>query len=1060
MNKFFLGSWLLLLLISVPVLAQDVTVNGSVTSSDDGSPLPGVSVQLKGTTRGTSTDATGNYQITVPANGRLVFSYIGYVIQDVAVNKRTTINVGLQADATNLNEVIVTGYGTQLKREVTGSISTVNANQFSSLPITSPEQALQGRAAGVQVTQNSGTPGGGIAVRIRGSSSISAGNEPLYVVDGIPINTGNYSGIGVGNSQQNALSNLNPSDIESFEILKDAAAAAIYGSRAANGVVLITTKSGKAGATQIDLNANYGQQNTWKRFTPLTGPQFDGLLNEMVTNRYPKNAAGNIVAFGTSWPTYGDLTAALFGDGNDTNGFRDPSQFNDPNTVTTSTNWYDQIFRQAPISQLDLSVRGGNEKTKFFVSAGRFDQQGIILGSGFNRLSTRINVDQTVNKSLTVGAKLSLSRSVSNRIQNDNNIYGVLSTAVLLAPDVAVRNTDGSFARDPASSVENPLAAAILPQLTGVDLRTLGSAYLDWKIPFVPGLSLRSTASLDLFNFREDQFNPSTALIGRGTNGGGVARAAQDLNWLAENYLTYRKTALGGNLAINALLGASWQQSTFESLAAVATNFPGNSITRLSAASVKTNATSAGESWGFQSYFARVGFDYKNRYQLQLSARDDASSRFGANNRYGLFPSASAGWRIIEEPFMKNQRILTNLNIRGGYGLTGNANIGNFSSLGLYGVSDQAGNAVRYLQSPGTAPTQIANPDLKWEKTAQSNIAIEFGFLSRFNFSAEYYYKYTTDLLLSRPIPASSGFTNFIQNSASMENKGFEFTLSSQNVNTGGFRWTTDANIAFNRNKILSLADGVPPYQAGFASWVAAGEPIGSFRGYVTDGIFQTTDQIAAANAAAVAKFGTGAVYQSALTSPGDIRFKDINGDGRITSDDQQVLGSAQPKFFGGVTNSFSYAGIDLTVFYQFVTGGYIYNNTKAFSEGMNSIFGQTDGVLNRWTPTNTNTTVPRAVYADPNNNRRTSDRFLEDGSYGRIKNVVLGYTLPKSILQRLKVRSIRAYVQGQNLLTFTKYSGLDPEVNTFSGSSVSLGTDFLTFPQARTVTFGLNLGF
>lgn len=1059
MNKLFLGSWLLLLLLVVPAMAQDVAVTGSVTSSDDGSPLPGVSVQVKGTSRGISTDATGKYQITVPSKGVLVFSFIGYVNREVIVNGQTTVNVALQADATNLNEVVVTGYGTQLKREITGSISSISAKQIADLPITSLEQSFQGRAAGVQVTQNSGTPGGGIAVRIRGSSSISASNEPLYVVDGIPINTGSYSGIGVGGAQQNALSNLNPSDIESFEILKDAAAAAIYGSRAANGVVLITTKTGKAGTTQIDVNANYGTQSTWKRYTPLSGPQFTTLLNEMVSNRYPKNAAGNIVAFGTSWPTYGDLTSAIFGDGNDTNGFRDPSQFNDPTTVPTSTNWYDQVFRNAPISQTDVSIRGGNERTKFYISAGRFDQQGIIVGSGFNRLSSRINVDQTVNKNLTVGAKLSLSRAINNRIQNDNNIYGVLSTAVLLAPDVPVYNKDGSFGRDPSSSVENPLAAATLPKLTGVELRTLGSAYLDWKIPFVPGLSLRSTASLDLLNFREDQFNPSTALIGRGVNGQGRAQAVQDLNWLAENYLTYRKTTLGGNLAINALAGASWQQDTYESVFASATNFPGNAITRLGAGSVKTDASSNGTSWGFNSYFTRLGFDYKNRYQLQASARYDGSSRFGANNRYGLFPSISGGWRIIEEPFMKNQRILTNLNIRGGYGITGNSNIGNFGSLGLYGVVDQAGSNVRYLQSPALAPTQIANPDLKWEKTSQSNIAIEFGFLSRFNFSAEYYYKYTTDLLLNQPIPATSGFTNYLQNSARLENKGFEFTLSSQNINTGGFRWTTDANIAFNRNKVLSLADGVPPFGSGFASWVAVGEPIGAFRGYVTDGIFQTQDQVAALNAAAAAKT-PGAVYQSTLTSPGDIRFKDLNGDGRVTSDDQQVLGSAQPKFFGGITNTFSYAGFDLSVFYQFVNGNLIFNDTRAFSEGMNSLFGQTSGVLNRWTPTNTNTTVPRALYADPVNNRRNSDRWLEDGSYGRIKNVVLGYTVPKAVLQRLKIRSIRAYVQGQNLLTFTKYSGLDPEVNTFSGSNTALGTDFLTFPQARTVTFGLNLGF
>lgn len=1069
MKKSLLLSFIFVFAFVMQVLAQNRTVTGKVTDQENGQGLPGVTVLVKGTSSGTATGVDGGFSISVPSDDAvLVFRYVGYDSKEVAVANQSTINVKLGAATKNLQEVVVVGYGTQKREELTGSITSVSAESLRNVPIVSVDQALQGRAAGVQVTQNSGTPGAGIAVRVRGAASIGASNEPLYVVDGVPINTGSYTSVGTGGQQTNALSDLNPADIQSMEILKDAASAAIYGSRASNGVVLITTKRGSAGTTKINFGYYTGTQQAWNKLEPLTGPQQIELYNEMLRNRYPLNSSGQLKTSPTSsivYRSYEDLAAITFGaagfatvngqrvavDNGD--GIRDLATFQNPSTAST-TRWMDEIFRSAPISNYDLSLSGGNDKTKFHVSGTYFDQTGIVLGSGFERVNGRLNLDHSINNKFKIGTSVGLSRSVADRIQNDNNINGVVSTAVLVASDIPVYNANGTYSKDPGASTENPVAAALEPTLSAISARVIANTFAEYDI--LSSLKWRSTFGLDYLTFRDEDFRPTTTNTGAGSNGLGQQSYTQDVSLLTEHTLNFNKV-FNDVHSIQALLGIAYQQSTQNSIFAAATGFPGNDIKQLSAGSVKTSASSSETGWGLASYFSRLNYAFNNRYLVSASLRTDGSSRFGENNRYGIFPAGSIGWRVSEEPFMQNLEFISELKLRASYGITGNSEISNFGSRALVAPG------ANYTLRAGLAPSQLGNADLTWEETAQANIGLDFAVLNnRLVLNVDAYEKKTDDLLLGRSLVGSSGFTSITENIGSIENRGLEFGLTSYNFDSnepGGFTWNTNFNVSFNKNEVTKLNDGTP-FAAGFANWVAEGQPLGAFRGYRVERIFQTQEEINALNDAAKAATGNaGAVYQSSLTSPGDIMFKDLNKDGVINSEDQEILGSAQPKFLGGITNNLAYKGFDLSFFFQFVQGNEVWNHTRAFAEGMNGVFGQTSAVLNRWTPENTVTNVPRAVFGDPNNNRRNSDRWIEDGSYVRLKNIQFGYNLPTSLIEKARFRTARVFVQGQNLITFTDYSGLDPEVNTFSGSNTSLGTDFLVYPQAKTVTFGVNIG-
>ena len=1001
-------------------------ISGKITDETNGEPLIGASVVAKGTTVGTVTDVDGNFSFDAPANvTALTVSYVGYAPQEIAVTPGQTAFTIYMIASNTLNDVVVVGYGTTTKKGLTGSVSKISGEQISGLPVVGLDAAMQGQAAGVLVTQNSGTPGGAISVRVRGVSSINGTNQPLYVIDGIPIVTGSLSQIGTGNQTTNALADINPADIESIEILKDAAASAIYGARANNGVVLVTTKRGKSGKTKIEFSSYTGTQSTVKKLGTITGPQYENLVNESRTNR------GQSLIF------------------------------SDPNNATT-TNWQDQIFRDAAINNTSLSLSGGNDRTRYFASGEYLNQDGIVIGSNFQRASGKLNVDNNITDNLKISLTTTFSQTNSNRVNNDNNIYGVVSAAVLLGSHIPVftDDTKSKYARDPNSSVENPVAAALLPTINYVTQRVLANAALEWTI--IPNLVARTSFGTDLNNFRDFRFYPSTSSAGAGVGGQATENFTRDYVLINENTLRYVFNV--SKLKVDAVGGLSFQNEKVNFLFAQGEKFPGNTIQTLDAASVKKNIISGATLYGINSYFGRLALTWDNKYSLSGSLRSDGSSRFGADNRFGVFPSISAAWNISDEGFFKPLRsVVSSLKFRGGVGLTGSSDISNFASRGLIGAG------VNYFSSPGLYPIQLANTALSWEQKKDISGGIDIGFLKdRLLISVEPYKSYISQLLINKPVPAITGFTSLAANAAKMENTGIDIGFTAKTIQTSSFTWTTIINLAKYQN---TVTDYPTPTGAGFSSWIETGNSLSSFRGYRVDGIFQNQAEIDAVNAAAKAKNGATAVFQSTLTAPGDIRFKDINGDGVIDSRDQEILGKGLPDWIGSVTNNFTYTNanigtFDLTVFFQGQTGCSIFNFTREFSEGMNSVFGSTDAVLRRWTPDNPSTDVPRAVYGDPNGNRRNSDRWLEDGSYVRLKNLTFGYSLPQNLTKRFGIQRLRAYFSGQNLWTKTNYKGYDPEVSTFAegsgggAGSTAFGTDFLTYPQAKTYTFGVNVTF
>ncbi|MFM7089742.1 MAG: SusC/RagA family TonB-linked outer membrane protein, partial [Bacteroidota bacterium] len=634
---------------TVASLIAQRTISGTITD-DKKEPLIGASVLVKGTSTGTVSDVSGAFSFTIPANSTsLIISYTGYASKEIALGASNTYNVVLEQEAIDLTDIVIVGYGTQSKKELTGSVSKVTSETIARLPVTGVDQALQGQAPGVQVTSASGTPGASVSIRVRGPSSISAGNQPLYVVDGIPINTGNYSQIGVGGQQTNALADLNPADIESIDILKDAAAASIYGSRASNGVVIITTKRGKQQKTQISLNTYYGTQEVWKTIDPLTGPEYVALLQEGVKARYGATVIPSQLGLR-------NLDA-------------DPSTY-------PSTNWFNEIFQSAPISQTDLNFSGGTDRTKFFVSGSVFDQGGVVKGSSFNRYSFRMNLDNLVTDKFKIGVSTGFSRSHNTRIQNDNNIYGVLSTALLLGSHIPVLNADGTYGRDANASIENPVANAVEPTYDVYTNRLLSNIF--GELTILEGLTFRTSFSVDYLNLRDDRFTPASHIQAAGVNGRGEQGITQDLNLVNENYFSYRKAF--GKLNLDALVGNSVQTSQFESLYGVGENYPGKTIRELNAASVKKDVTSSKSAWGLNSYFSRLNLNWAGKYFISGSVRADGSSRFGANNRWGVFPSASAAWRLSEESFFPTSNILSEVKLKASWGRRGNQDIANFAS--------------------------------------------------------------------------------------------------------------------------------------------------------------------------------------------------------------------------------------------------------------------------------------------------------------------------------------------------------------------------------------------
>lgn len=994
------------------------TIRGKVTSPN-GDPLSGVSVAAKSAKVGTATDNKGEFSITVEEDvTTLVFTHVGFVTAEVAVSDQQSISVVLQVDAKGLSDVVVVGYGQVKKNDLTGAVSTIPVKEMKKLAVTSIDQALQGRAAGVQITQNSGAPGGSTTIRIRGGNSIQGDNEPLYVIDGVPFkNDGANSG-----SNFNVLSTLNPNDIESVSILKDASSTAIYGSRGANGVVIITTKRGKAGTPVITFESYYGTQKVRRKYPVLSGREYGEFLNDVNLND------GRAPAFSQ---------AQL-------------------DSIGNGVDWQDEIFRRAPISNYQLSMSGGDEKTQYAITAGYFSQDGIVKKSDFERYSFRINLDRKINDRLKIGNSLSINRTNTNQSRTDGSLgsAGLVTIAALqFPPIVPIRNKDGSYTiTNPYLNftADNPVALALDSKNMNTAYRIFGNIFGEYRI--IEGLTLKVSVGVDAILQKQSSYLPRTVSSGLSQGGFASISNTQAITWINENLLTYSKT-INTDHHINLLAGYTQQANRTEFSSSAARNFVDDNLgfNNLALGSVSLVPGSGVGTWGLKSYLGRVNYSFRNKYLVTASLRADGSSRFGKNNRYAYFPSGALAWKISEEPFFEAGNLFSDLKIRASYGLTGNQDgIGNYPAYSLLGTQNYVfGNVV----STGVGPSQIANPDLSWETTSQADIGLDIGlFKGRINFSGDVYLKRTRDLLLNLTIPSSSGFSSAIKNLGRVENKGIELAISSRNL-TGVFQWTTDINVSRNKNSVLDIGGAKEIFAGEVANIgqnlnsgiIRVGLPLGSFYGYVTNGVYQSADEILKLNDAQAKK-------------PGDRKYLDLNGDNVINDLDRTIIGTAQPKYIGGITNTFSFKGIELSVFLQGVYGNDILNANRFELEYLNGTNNQSKDMLNRWSATNTNTDIPRATSTRPAN--RISTRQIEDGSYLRLKNVQLAYTFPIALTGMLKVQSIRVYVSGQNLVTWTNYSGFDPEVNRFGQDSRSQGFDYSGYPAAKTIFFGLNVSF
>lgn len=1021
--------WLGALLLAVGLVpgtgqAQERgSITGTVVAEGTAQPLVGVQVSVGALS--SVTDERGRFLLpSVPLGTQTVrFSMIGYsqLTREVTVGPGPVeLNVTMSTDPLRLDELVIVGYGTERRRNVAGAVSSLRAETVREISTASINEVLQGRLAGVQVAQNSGTPGAAISVRIRGSSSISGGNEPLYVIDGVPMNQGDFSRlsqISFGGQDLDAISDLNPNEIESIEILKDASAAAIYGSRASNGVVLITTRRGQAGRPEINFGAYWGQQEMWRRIDLLNAEQYSLIYNEGCRNRYGPtyNCAGHLAAWDLA-PQPG-----------------------------VDTDWLDEVVRTAPMSSMDASVRGGTDRVRYFVSGSSLLQDGMIVGAAYRRLNGRINLDYVPLDRLTIGTNVALTRSVYDRARMDNTIYSTWSNALANPPVQPVYDENGDYYE---TAYANPVGMQNEAEAQERGVRILGNTFAQYQL--MEGLTARASVGLDNLTLRSRSFD--SPRFGPWSSSGGAAEAASSF----VNKLTYEGTLNFARLfadrhSLSGVVGTSFEDNTNEGFSVQGTQFPTEYFRYITSAASVTTGTSNRSDWGMVSFFGRATYVFNDRVTTTFNIRRDGSSRFGTANRYGTFPSASVLWRIGEEPFMRNQNILSDLALRASYGFTGNQqDLGNFASRGLFG------GGFNYNDQPGIAPSQMANPNLRWEKTAQLNLGTDFSVLNnRLLFAFDWYDKRTEDLLVARPVPRTTGFTSIWDNVGEMQNRGFEVSTTARFFvpsYQGGFSWNSTLNVSRNRNEVLKLYNGQP---FGGTNRVEEGFPLGFFYGYVTDGIFQSYAEIQA--------HARQVVHSDPLraTAPGDIRFRDLNGDGVINSLDREMIGSPWPDYEGGWTNTLAYRGLDMTAFVQFSQGNDVFNGFRIYADQFGS-FGDnhTTRALNRWTPENPNTTEPRAVWGDPNQNTRISDRFIEDGSYVRLKNLVVGYTLPTDFAGRMGFRTARLYVQGQNLLTRTDYSGFDPEVNSTGQTAVTRGYDFYTMPQPRVMTIGVNVGF
>jgi len=1019
--------------------AQTSTVRGKVTD-ETGKPISSASVVIKGTNKGTTTDENGVFNISASPGKVLVIGYVGYANKEITVGGENDITVTLAASNAQLDQVVVVGYGTQKRTAVTGAVSSVNNKTLNEVPAVNVQQALQGRVAGVQVTNN-GSPGTEPIVAIRGISSISYASNPLYVVDGFP--TGD-------------LSTIDTRDIETVDVLKDASTAAIYGSRATNGVIIITTKKGRRdGKFNVSLNSYYGIQNVDERLSLLNPEQFD---QYSIAYNVDTNNVGHKVPRRT-----------------------DPAWVNKPlyqgaaNTYGNNvTDWQDAYFRQGNMTQTNIGVSGGNEISRFYASGGFLYQTGTAPTVGYKRYNFRINSEHNISKTFTFGENLYIAYGDQDYDNNATGSRSNLLNVIRMMPYMPVHDptTQGGYrgvnsvldGGDPTNPVED---AELKNPGNRTTVKVLGTAYL--AINFTKWLNFRSTFGMDYSNGLDYRFSP--IFNDSGTIAGSSAIQATITNnraisavQLYTEQLTFDKTFGDHHVNATAVYEYQGQKITNENASG---NQASNDLKTLNNAS-NVSVQTLKSHLNIISYIGRITYDYKDKYLLNGAIRSDGGSYWAPGNKWQTFPSASIGWRIGQENFMKSIPTISELKVRAGYGITGlnGAVLGATpwqASVSANSAYYPFGNVI--TSGPASSIQSFGNKDLEWETTKQLNIGLDLGLLKNaVTLSLEYYQRKTDNLILAVPLPPSMGYINssVITNAGSMKNDGFEMQLG-YNDRQGDFTWNAMGNLSVITNRVLGLAPGVSNIEAGSdadftegynVTNTAPGQPVQSFYGWVTDGIFQNAEEVSKSP------------FQTAATSAGDIKFKDLDGNDTINLKDRTFLGSFIPKFSYSLNLSANYKNFGLTVFFQGVQGNKIYNATRTATEGMIRFFNAGTQVLNAWTPDNTNTNIPRAISSDPNQNARASTRFIEDGSYLRLKNVILSYNIPNSTLQSLTkgtVKNFNIYVSAQNILTFTKYTGFDPEVGnrTFStGSNLTNGIDYAVYPQPKGYQVGINVNF
>lgn len=1026
----------LLLLLSTQGTAQVANAAREITGKviANGKPIAGATVSVKGTADKVATRATGQFNLSLPpGKDTLSVSHVGYITQDIVPGGRSTLTIELIPNNEELSQVVVIAYGTVKKSDLTGSVVSVKADELKAVPVTSFDQALQGRAAGVQVTQVSGKPGAESSIRIRGTSSINAANEPLYVIDGMLVSSdgGDLSAGVTRGPRLSALSSINPSDIESIEILKDASATAMYGSRGTNGVVLITTKRGRSGKGQVNVDIYHAYQDVANKLKLLNASQFGDMVNEAKLN------AG--------------LT---------------PIYVN-PKNLGAGTDWQDELFRVAPMSNYNVSVSGGDDKTKYALSGSLFMQDGIIINSDFKRYSFRANIDRAINDKLTVGTNLSYSRVNSKGVLTNGAdiVPGVATGAMLFNPVLPVydnSNPSGNggytYENDRGKVLGNPVAEA-KEYISNTTLsRILGNVYAKYSIN--KQLEFRTSFGIDGFSNDEGSFGPNFLKRTQASKGEASIAKSDGMTWLNENTLSYNNT-FGDKHRVNAVVGYTLQEFNNDKLTTIAFEFPDNrtGYHNIYAALKPQKPVNSESRWSMLSYLGRVNYTFNNKYLFTLTGRVDGSSKFGANNKYAFFPSAAFAWRVSDEDFMQNISAISDLKFRASYGVIGNQAIPPYLSLALVGPFGEG-----VFNSPngsevftGQEPLSYVNPELKWETTRQLDIGVDLALLNnRITVTADYYKKKTFDLLLSTPIPSTSGFINTVLNIGNIENHGFDLDI--RTVNTKGVvSWNSAINFSMNRNKITNLnSKNDIPMLGG--TILRPGEAVGTFYGYEFEGIFQTDAE--AASSPVLNGQEPGSPNVASRAKAGDRKYRDINGDKKITEADRTILGSAQPKFTWGFSNTVSYKNVDLNFFFQGSQGNKVanLNNLDLLNmTGENNVLA--DAGLNRWTPANPSNKYPRALAAGSRDVGIFSSNIVEDASYLRLKNVTLAYNFSNKLLERIKVRNLRLYASATNLFTVTDYSGYDPEANTYGQNTTQFGIDRGGYPQSKVYLIGLNIG-